>query len=76
MPWPRTGTLPPSWSPCARNFRVKYQELSIGFENLAYLQSIENKCNVDDGITNILKSEPNILISDQKQKTRMNFRNC
>ena len=27
-----------------RNFRVKYQELSIEFENLAYLQSIENKC--------------------------------
>ena len=25
------------------NFRVKYQESSIGFENLAYLQSIENK---------------------------------
>ena len=25
---------------------VKYQESSIGFENLAYLQSIENKCNV------------------------------
>ena len=28
------------------NFCVKYQESSIGFENLAYLQSIENKCNV------------------------------
>ena len=28
-----------------RNFRVKYQESSIGFEHLAYLQSIENKCN-------------------------------
>ena len=27
-----------------RNFWVKYQESSIGFENLAYLQSIENKC--------------------------------
>ena len=27
-----------------RNFRVKYQESSIGFENFAYLQSIENKC--------------------------------
>ena len=27
-----------------RNFRVKYQESNIGFENLAYLQSIENKC--------------------------------
>ena len=27
-----------------RNFRVKYQESSIGFENLAYHQSIENKC--------------------------------
>ena len=26
-----------------RNFRVKYQKSSIGFENLAYLQSIENK---------------------------------
>ena len=28
-----------------RNFRVKYEESSIGFKNLAYLQSIENKCN-------------------------------
>ena len=28
-----------------RDFRVKYQESSTGFENLAYLQSIENKCN-------------------------------
>ena len=26
------------------NFRVKYQESSIKFENFAYLQSIENKC--------------------------------
>ena len=26
------------------NFRVKNQESSIGFENLAYLQSIGNKC--------------------------------
>ena len=25
-------------------FRAKYQESSIGFENFAYLQSIENKC--------------------------------
>ena len=25
-----------------QDFRVKYQESSIGFENLAYLQSIEN----------------------------------
>ena len=24
---------------------VKYQESSIGFENLAHLPSIENKCN-------------------------------
>ena len=29
-----------------RNFRVKYQESSIGFENLANLQFIENKCNM------------------------------
>ena len=29
-----------------RNFRIKYQESSIGFKNLAYLQSIENKCKV------------------------------
>ena len=29
-----------SWG-ATRNFRVKYQESSIGFENLAYLQSIE-----------------------------------
>ena len=29
-----------------RNFRVKYQESSIGFENLAHLQSIENKYNI------------------------------
>ena len=28
------------------NFRVKYKESSIGFENLAYLQSIENKCKL------------------------------
>ena len=27
-----------------QDFRVKYQESSIGFENLAYLQSIEKKC--------------------------------
>ena len=27
-----------------QDFRSKYQESSIGFENLAYLQSIENKC--------------------------------
>ena len=26
------------------DFRVKYHKSSIGFENLAYLQSIENKC--------------------------------
>ena len=29
-----------------QDFRVKYQEPSIGFENLAYLQSIENKCEI------------------------------
>ena len=29
------------------NVRVKYQESSIGFENLAYLQSIEGKCKQD-----------------------------
>ena len=28
-----------------RNFRVKCQESSIGFENIAYLQLIENKCD-------------------------------
>ena len=28
-----------------QDFRIKYQESSIGFENLAYLQSTENKCN-------------------------------
>ena len=27
-----------------QDFRVKYQESSVGFENLAYLQSTENKC--------------------------------
>ena len=27
-----------------QDFRVKYQESSIGLENLSYLQSIENKC--------------------------------
>ena len=26
------------------DFRVKYQESSIGIENFVYLQSIENKC--------------------------------
>ena len=30
-----------------RNFRVKYQESSIGFENLAHFQFIENKCQVE-----------------------------
>ena len=30
-----------------RNFQVKYQESSIGFESLAYLQSIENKSKVE-----------------------------
>ena len=29
------------------NSRVKYQESSIGFENLAHLQSIENKCKAE-----------------------------
>ena len=33
-----------------QDFQVKYQESSIGFENLAYLQSIENKCNCQDNI--------------------------
>ena len=33
-----------------QDFRVKYQEPSIGSENLAYLQSIENKCNCMDRI--------------------------
>ena len=28
-------------------FRVKYQESSIGLENLAHLQSTENKCNIN-----------------------------
>ena len=28
-----------------QDFRVKHQESSIGFEKLAYLQSIESKCN-------------------------------
>ena len=27
-----------------QDFRVKYQESSIGFENHAYVQSTENKC--------------------------------
>ena len=29
-----------------QDFRVKYQESSIGFENIAYLQSTENKCKI------------------------------
>ena len=29
-----------------RFFRVMYQESSIGSENLAHLQSIENKCKI------------------------------
>ena len=33
-----------------QDFRVKYQESSIGFENLAYLQSIENKCNSEHAV--------------------------
>ena len=34
------------------DFRVKYQESSIRFENLAYLQSIENKCNLIQTLLN------------------------
>ena len=39
-----------------RNFRVKYQESSIGFENLANLQSIKNKCKakVESGFETIV----------------------
>ena len=33
-----------------QDFRVKYQESSVGFENLAYLQSIENKCKCSSHI--------------------------
>ena len=33
-------------NPTIQDFRVKYQESSTVFENLAYLQSIENKCRV------------------------------
>ena len=29
-----------------QDFRVKYQESSIRFENVAYVQSIESKCNL------------------------------
>ena len=29
-----------------QDFRVKYQKSCIGFENLVYLQSIENECNI------------------------------
>ena len=29
-----------------QDFRVKYQESSIGFENVAYPQSIENECKI------------------------------
>ena len=32
------------WGPGLALCQVKYQESSIGFENLAYLQSIANKC--------------------------------
>ena len=28
------------------NFQIKYQESSIGFENLAHLQSIQNKGDI------------------------------
>ena len=41
--WPRMVPRALSWG-APRNFRVKYQESSIGFENLAHLQSTENKC--------------------------------
>ena len=34
-----------------QDLRVKYQESSIGYENLAYLQSIENKCELKTWIT-------------------------
>ena len=33
-----------------QDLRFKYQESSIGSENLAYLQSIENKCMVCDSV--------------------------
>ena len=29
-----------------QDFQVKYQESSTGFENLAYLHSVENKCKL------------------------------
>ena len=36
------------------NFRVKYQGSSIGFEHLAYPQSIENKCK---GLTEVVQEQ-------------------
>ena len=33
------------------NFQIKYQESSIGFENLAHLQSIQNKSDIYDWLS-------------------------
>ena len=38
-----------------QDFRVKYQESSIGFENLACLQPIENRCKMTRAIFLALK---------------------
>ena len=37
-----------------QDFRVKYQESSIGFENLAYLQSIELSVNTGSSLKGIV----------------------
>ena len=37
-------------------FQIKYQESGIRFENLAHLQSIENKCNKSPVLAMDLKS--------------------
>ena len=48
------------------NFRVKYQESSIGFENLAHIQPIENKCKQFESIARYNTSK--IIVMDQVQK--------
>ena len=57
-----------------RNFWVKYEESSVGFENLAYLQSIENKCNsVLIQTLNFISPDPEFVHHLIKTQTFINF---
>ena len=44
--------------------RVKYQESSIGSENLAYLQSIENKCKNRIEVTEVHSNYVRLKLKD------------